>query len=401
MTKAAARALSRARGALAALEKNAARSLDADATRHRADLLVANLHLIEPGAASVEVDCWETGAKVVLDLTEGSSKAPSSGRPALLDPPDLAALLYRNARKQRRAEEGTAPRRAQAEEAIARLEGAEARLAEIAAGSSVSPAPASPSSEGGGGGAEDASRPPSADLLLSIRDELVAWGHMKPPRDAAAATRAAARARKAEKKKGGGAGGGDGRQGSGEASWNSLPSSPSQQGGSRSGSTAAASRKPFRRFVSPGGFEVLVGRSNRENDELSLRVASPGDVWLHARGVPGSHAVLRVPSSAPSASPSSSSSPASSGGLPPAEDLEFAAALAAFFSKARDGGKVAVTFTRARNVRKPRGAPAGLVTLMSEKVVSVRPDSVASVVAAAASGGASEVSGSESEGEVA
>jgi predicted ribosome quality control (RQC) complex YloA/Tae2 family protein len=153
--------------------------------------------------------------------------------------------------------------------------------------------------------------------------------------------------------------------------------------------------------VSPGGFEVLVGRSNRENDELSLRVASPGDVWLHARGVPGSHAVLRVPSSSSSASPSSSSSPASSEGLPPAEDLEFAAALAAFFSKARDGGKVAVTFTRARNVRKPRGAPAGLVTLMSEKVVSVRPDSVASVVAAATSGGASEVSGSESDGEVA
>ena len=71
---------------------------------------------------------------MVLDLTEGSSDAPLPPvGTALLDPPDLAALLYRNARKQRRAEEGTAPRRAQAEETIALLEGVEARLAEIAA----------------------------------------------------------------------------------------------------------------------------------------------------------------------------------------------------------------------------------------------------------------------------
>ena len=147
--------------------------------------------------------------------------------------------------------------------------------------------------------------------------------------------------------------------------------------------------------MSPGGFEVLLGRSNRENDELSLRVAAPDDLWLHARGVPGSHAVIRVPSSFPASSSTVS-------GLPE-EDLEFAASLAAFFSKAREGGKVPVTFTRAKNVKKPKGAPPGLVTLLSEKVVSARPDSVASVVAmaAAASGGGAEISGSESEGEVA
>lgn len=146
---------------------------------------------------------------------------------------------------------------------------------------------------------------------------------------------------------------------------------------------------------------MLVGRNNRENDELSLRVAAPEDLWLHARGVPGSHAVVRIPSS-------SSSSASSSADALPAEDLEFAASLAAFFSKAREGGRVPVTFTRAKNVKKPRGAPPGLVTLMSEKVVSARPDSVASVVAetaaasASASGaGAGEASGSESEGEVA
>ena len=139
----------------------------------------------------MEVDCWATGERVTIDLTEGSSSdsssSSSSGRPpALLDPPDLAALLYRRARKQRRAEEGTAPRRAQAEEAIAFLEGVEARLAEISASSA--PAAASGASSADGGGLSPP--PPSADLLLSIRDELVAWGHMKPPKDAAAATRA-------------------------------------------------------------------------------------------------------------------------------------------------------------------------------------------------------------------
>ena len=385
---------------LAALEKNAAKSLDADATRHRADLLTANIHLISPGDTSVEVDCWETGQKVVLDLTEGSSTTSSSsssssssspGRTVLLDPPDLAALLYRKARKQRRAEEGTAPRRAQADETIALLEGVEARLAEIAALASSAEAEAFAASCSSGSVSEtetDRALPgPSADLLLSIRDELVAWGHMKPPKDAAAATKAASRARKAEKSRSGSGGSGGGKEESGEASWSSLPaSSPSS---SVSTQRTRNTARPFRRFVSPGGFEVLLGRNNRENDELSLRVAGADDLWLHARGVPGSHAVLRVPSSMASSSSSDL----------PAEDLEFAAALAAFFSKARDGGKVPVTFTRARNVKKPKGAPPGLVTLMSEKVVSVRPESVASVVASAGSG--AEASGSESEGEVA
>lgn len=156
MTQATTKALSRARAALAALERNAAKSADADATKHRADLLTANLHLIEPGATSVEVDCWLTGEKVVLDLTEGSSSSSpstststsgsSSSRPVLLDPPDLAALLYRKARKQRRADEGTAPRRAQAEETIALLEGVEGRLAEISALSSSSSSSQSESS---------------------------------------------------------------------------------------------------------------------------------------------------------------------------------------------------------------------------------------------------------------
>lgn len=50
---------------------------------------------------------------------------------------------------------------------------------------------------------------------------------------------------------------------------------------------------PFRRFSAPSGATVLVGRNNRQNDELSTKVAAPNDVWMHARLVPGAHVVLR------------------------------------------------------------------------------------------------------------
>ncbi len=67
--------------------------------------------------------------------------------------------------------------------------------------------------------------------------------------------------------------------------------------------------------------QVLVGRNNRSNDELTHKVARPTDVWMHARGVAGAHVLLRVPNDAPDAA----SSP----------DLQFAADLAAFFCKVR------------------------------------------------------------------
>lgn len=102
---------------------------------------------------------------------------------------------------------------------------------------------------------------------------------------------------------------------------------------------------------------MLVGRSDADNEALSLRVARPDDWWFHVRGMPGSHVVLQSQ----------------------AEDeasravLEQAAAIAAFHSKARAGGVVAVSCTRAREVSKPRGAPVGTVSIRKERVLKVRP----------------------------
>ncbi len=116
---------------------------------------------------------------------------------------------------------------------------------------------------------------------------------------------------------------------------------------------------PYRSYRTSGGLEVRVGRSARANDDLTFRHSAPGDVWLHARSVPGSHVILRW--RAPD-------------GSPPARDLEEAAILAALFSKARSSGIVPVDWTRRKHVRKPRGAPPGAVVPQRVRTLFVEPD---------------------------
>jgi predicted ribosome quality control (RQC) complex YloA/Tae2 family protein len=106
-----------------------------------------------------------------------------------------------------------------------------------------------------------------------------------------------------------------------------------------------------------GEWTVLVGLSDEDNDRLSLKVAHQDDWWFHVRGMPGSHVLLR----------------AVEGVEPDRETLERAAAIAAYHSKARSGGLVAVSCTRARWVTKPRGAKPGTVQIRKETVFKVRP----------------------------
>jgi predicted ribosome quality control (RQC) complex YloA/Tae2 family protein len=118
------------------------------------------------------------------------------------------------------------------------------------------------------------------------------------------------------------------------------------------------------------GFEILVGRSARDNDRLSLRVARARDLWLHAHGFAGSHVVVRP--ALPLGGLDPEDRPPT--GQVPRHVVERAAELAAFHSKARDArGKVAVHLCRAADVSKPRGAPAGQVSLRSFEKVKVYP----------------------------
>ncbi len=118
-----------------------------------------------------------------------------------------------------------------------------------------------------------------------------------------------------------------------------------------------SSGRPYR-TVWVEGFEVLIGRGARENDTLTFRVAAPNDCWLHVGGgTPGSHVVIRNPDRVPL----------------PKSVVERAASYAAWYSKARAAGWVDVHHCRASDVKKPRGAPAGLVQLGRHQRVRVRP----------------------------
>ncbi len=120
----------------------------------------------------------------------------------------------------------------------------------------------------------------------------------------------------------------------------------------------AGERLPYRRYHTSSGLEVRVGRNAKSNDELTLRYASPRDIWLHARHVGGAHVVLRW--NEPEANPAQ-------------RDIVEAATLAAVHSGARTSRTVPVDYTRRKYVRKPRRSPPGTVIMERAKTVFVEP----------------------------
>lgn len=108
----------------------------------------------------------------------------------------------------------------------------------------------------------------------------------------------------------------------------------------------------------PGGWTVFAGATDADNDYLSMSLARPDDWWFHADKVPGSHVILR----------------AKDGEEPSRETIRQAAAVAAYHSKARKAGSVAVHCTQARHVRKPRGAKTGTVNVSHGTLVKVSSD---------------------------
>lgn len=116
--------------------------------------------------------------------------------------------------------------------------------------------------------------------------------------------------------------------------------------------------KLARRFRSPEGFEILVGRNAEANDRLTMRVARPRDFWLHVAAESGSHVVVRNPDNLERL---------------PRETLRMAAALAVRHSKASKGGRVAVHVARRSEVSKPRGYAPGKVVLGRYETVKEAP----------------------------
>ncbi|MFN2271670.1 MAG: NFACT family protein [Anaerolineae bacterium] len=104
------------------------------------------------------------------------------------------------------------------------------------------------------------------------------------------------------------------------------------------------------------GFPVYVGRNARQNEEVTFKRAGPDDLWLHARGVAGAHAIIKC-----------------SNRDVPEEVVRQAAGLAAYYSPARDEAQAAVDVTQRRYVKKVRGSHPGLVTYRNERTIQVKP----------------------------
>jgi predicted ribosome quality control (RQC) complex YloA/Tae2 family protein len=113
----------------------------------------------------------------------------------------------------------------------------------------------------------------------------------------------------------------------------------------------------FREFTVAGGMTVLAGKNAKQNDELTLHTAKKDDIWLHARGVAGSHVVLQCGKRS----------------QVPREAIEQAAEIAAYYSDARTQGIAPVAYTQKKYVRKPKGAAPGAVILEREEVIMVKP----------------------------
>ena len=122
----------------------------------------------------------------------------------------------------------------------------------------------------------------------------------------------------------------------------------------------AVRARPYRRFVSPAGWEVVVGKNAMGNDEMLRSVGRAGDTWLHARGVPGSHVLLRRADGEPAE--------------PDPETLAQAAAFAAYFSRGRTDSKLPVAYLPFSRLRKPRGRRPGQVLIGAHETLLVDPD---------------------------
>lgn len=120
----------------------------------------------------------------------------------------------------------------------------------------------------------------------------------------------------------------------------------------------SAPQKRTRPLHDVNGGLVYLGRSGVENEKITFEIAAADDVWLHARGVPGSHVIVRR-----------------QGGRDDdmQQTVERAAALAAYYSSARTSGAVEVDIAARRDVRKIKGGGPGMVTYRNERTIAVRP----------------------------
>jgi predicted ribosome quality control (RQC) complex YloA/Tae2 family protein len=111
------------------------------------------------------------------------------------------------------------------------------------------------------------------------------------------------------------------------------------------------------RYRSSDGYEIRVGRNNKQNDRLTCKEAEKTDLWLHVKDITGSHVIVTC-----------------DGEMPPDRTIEEAAIIAACNSKGRNSSRVDVDYTFIRNVKKPNGSKPGMVIFTNNYTITVKPD---------------------------
>lgn len=109
-------------------------------------------------------------------------------------------------------------------------------------------------------------------------------------------------------------------------------------------------------FISSDGFPILVGKNNKQNDHLTLKVANSDDIWMHTKNIPGSHVIIKT-----------------DGKTVPDNTLLEGAMLAAFFSKSKMSSQVPVDYTLKKNIKKPNGSKPGMVIYETNSTIYVTP----------------------------
>ncbi|HHP7230723.1 MAG TPA: NFACT family protein [Xenococcaceae cyanobacterium] len=249
-------------------------STEADNYRQQADLLMAHLHLWQPGMQSITLNDFVTGKPVKIKLNPEKNAVQN------------AQYLYKSHQKLKRAKDAVIPLLQEVTAEINYLQQVQTNLSQL----------------------RNYHHQEDLSALVEIREELIEQNYLSTDRPA---------------------------------------------------SKTPAESQPHR-YTTPSGYQLWVGRNNRQNDLLTFRTANDYDLWFHTQEIPGSHVLLRL----------------EPGAVPQEADLQFAADITAYYSQARESELVPVIYTKPKNVYKPKGAKPGMTIYKQETVIWGRPQLV-------------------------
>ena len=279
--------------------------------RTQADLLMAHLTEWTPGLSELIVTDFETGNQVAIPLAPDRNAVQN------------AQARYKQHQKFKRSRAAVTPLLDEIQAEIAYLQQVETALQQLEP--------------------ESTSQREALDLeaIEDIRDELIQQGYLATPAYRSDNPKVPLRADLASSK--------------------ARPANKSKSNSKSSGKSKAepATTSQPRRYSTPSGYELLIGRNNRQNDILTFRTAGDYDLWFHSQEIPGSHALLRLPA----------------GSVPDEADLQSVADLAAYYSQARESDRVPVVYTQPKHVYKPKGAKPGMAIYKQETVIWGNPRS--------------------------